>query len=904
MSVRGLDAFFSPSGVAVIGATERDLAPGRVILESILRGGFEGDVHPVNLKHRTVLGRPAVASVSKLDPVPELAIIVTPAATVPGIIEEFGAAGGRAAVVISAGMTAESGLRDDMLAAARHHGVRILGANSIGLIRPRLGLNASFAHLEPQAGRLAFVSQSGAIVGAMIDWAAARGIGFSHIVSLGDTTDVTVADMLDHLAADIDARAILLYLERITDAQHFMSAARAAARIKPVIALKAGLRQRRAQQARLHSGALAGSDEMIEAALERAGILRIRSLDEMFDAAEILGHHVTPGGERLAILGNGTGAGLLAADAMADFGESLAPLSHETCERIGALLPPFCSHANPVNILGDADPERYRAAMTALLDDRKVDAVLVIHAPTALASPGKVAGAVAEAARAQRASGRRAKPVLASWLGERAAAESRATLDEVGIPVFSTPVDAVRAWGHLTRRNRLLERLSRVPPAMSDGRKPDWDTARRVIREAAGRGASVLNEAEAKAVIGAAGIPTVRTLAASDAAGARKAASALSRDGVARFAVKILSDDIAHKSDVGGVVLDLDSPAAVEVAAARILLEAAQRAPSARISGLSVQEMLRRPDAHELIAGIAEDPRFGPVLLFGAGGLSVEVVNDKAVALPPLDTLLATDLVARTRIARLLGGYRNRPAADMDAIGDVLIRLGEIACNLPMIRELDVNPLIASPSGVIALDAKVVIDPDRLDERVPNSRLAIHPYPAEWEGTLDLADGSQVICRPIRPEDAALYVEAFDRMDPDDLRLRFFGRVANPDPRMIAALTQIDYARAMAFAAIDPGDGGLLGVSRLSRDADFERAEYSIAVRSDLKGKGLGWALMTRLIEYARSAGIAELYGEVLPENRAMLRMCADLGFRAMPRPSEGTVHVVLDLRDGDSTRA
>ncbi|MCL5777701.1 GNAT family N-acetyltransferase [Limibaculum sp. FT325] len=436
----------------------------------------------------------------------------------------------------------------------------------------------------------------------------------------------------------------------------------------------------------------------------------------------------------------------------------------------------------------------------------------------------------------------------------------------------------------------------RVPPALAPDARPDWEAARRTIRAAAARGTARLNEAEAKAVLAAAGIPCVRTLTADGPDGAQRAATRLAADGVARFALKVLSDDIAHKSDAGGVILDLDSPASVGAAAARMLAEVAARAPGARVTGVTVQEMLRRRHAHELIAGLAEDAAFGPAILFGAGGLAVELVDDKALALPPLDALLAQDLIGRTRIARLLDGYPGRPAADRAAIAQVLIRLGEVACALPMITTLEINPLIADASGVVALDARILIDPGRLDEAAPNPRLAIRPYPAEWEGELALADGSTALCRPVRPEDAPLYLEAFERMDPDDLRLRFFAPIGRPSMAMLAQLTQIDYARAMAFVALDPGTGGLLGVSRLAADPDLARAEYSVLVRSDLKGKGLGWALMTRLIDYARASGIGELYGEVLPENRTMLRMCAELGFRAEPRPAEGTVHVALDL--------
>lgn len=905
MTVRDLGALFSPSSVAVIGASARAGTRARIVFQALLDGGFKGAIHPVNPRHRTVLGQPCVAAVRRLDPVPELAVIVAPAQAVPTVVAEFGAAGGRAAVVIAAGITDANGLRPRMRDAARRHGVRLLGPETLGLIRPGLGLNASLFHRMPPAGPLAFVSQSGAIAGAVVDWAAARGVGFSHVVALGGEADVTAGDMLDHLAMDAGTRAILLYLERIADARGFMSAARAAARVKPVIALWAGCSGARAAPG--HDGAPARSDAAVEAAFARAGVLRIRRLEEMFDAAEILGHRLTPDGDRLAILTNGGGAGVLAADAAGERGQRLAKLSRETQAAFAAMRPAPVRQANPADLGDDAGPDRYRAAMAALLADPQVDAVLAMHCSTALASPADTAAAVIAAVADHRKTRHRPKPVLASWLGDGAAAEARTAFAAADIPSFATPVAAIDAWDHVTRRRHLLDRLTRVPPAMSPGRAAAparWAQAGAIIRAAAARGTTRLNEAEAKAVLAAAGIPTVRTLTATGPAEARAAAARLAADGVGRFAVKILSDDIAHKSDVGGVILDLDGPEAVEAATRRMLAEVAACAPAARIAGVSVQETLRRPDGHELIAGLSEDPQFGPAVLFGAGGIAVEVVDDTALALPPLDLLLARDLIGRTRIARLLGGYRTRPPAEIDAIAEVLIRLGEIACALPMIRELDINPLIADRRGVIALDARILIDPARLGEAAPNPRLAIRPYPVEWEGELALLDGRRVACRPVRPEDAPLYLDAFARMDPEDLRLRFFAPIGAPSPQMIAALTQIDYARDMAFIALDRETGELLGVSRLASDPDHARAEYSVLLRSDLKGKGLGWALMTRLIDYARAEGIAELFGDVLPENRTMLKMCAELGFRIEPRHGEGTVHVVLDLRRTATTTA
>ncbi|MEO0821911.1 MAG: bifunctional acetate--CoA ligase family protein/GNAT family N-acetyltransferase [Pseudomonadota bacterium] len=896
MSTRNLDALFSPRSVAVIGATPREGALGRIVFEQLLAGGFEGPVHAVNPKHSQLLDHPVHASPAALPEPPDLAVVTTPARTVPGVLHALGEAGCRAAAVLSAGVDRASGLRGASIEAARRHGLRLLGPNSLGLMRPNRMLNASYAHRMPVGGRLAFLSQSGAIISGVIDWAAARGIGFSHVVSLGEEADVTVADILDHLATEAESRAILLYLEGIDDAAAFLSAARAAARVKPLIVLKAGRHRAARRAASSHSGAVAGTEAVFDAAFARAGALRITTPEELFDAAEILDHTRTPRSDRLAVIGNSGGAGVLAADAIGDVGGRVATLSAATRSALAADLPAHASTQNPVDLAGDADGARYAAAADAVLADPEVDALLAINGPTALSDPLDAAEAVIAAAQRHRKASHRPKPVITAWLGEGAAAPARAALERAHIATFRTPTDAVRGWGYLIRRAALLERISRVPPSLPEGMAPDWAAARAAIEAAAARGARRLNEAEAKAVISAAGIPTVRTLVAATPAEARAAAETLAGDGAPRFALKALSDDFVHKSDVGGVILDLADPAAVEAAAERMLAQIAERAPAARISGLSVQEMLRRPTAHELLCGISEDPVFGPTIVFGAGGLAVEVVNDIALGLPPLDLALARDLIAQTRVSRLLAGYRTRPAADLDAIAAVLLRLAEIARALPMIRELDINPLLADDRGAIALDARVVISPSRMDETAPNHRLAIRPYPVELEGSLTLRDGSRVFCRPIRPEDAPIYRDFFARIDTEDMRLRFFTPMRQVPERLIATLTQIDYARAMAFLAFDPEDDALMGVARLAADADGETAEYGILVRSDLKGRGVGRALMNRLIAHGRAVGLREIWGEVLAENTGMLHMAEGLGFRSAPNFEEGLVHVTLDL--------
>ncbi|MEM8819116.1 MAG: bifunctional acetate--CoA ligase family protein/GNAT family N-acetyltransferase [Pseudomonadota bacterium] len=910
MSLEHVDTLFAPASIALFGATERPGRAGRVVMEQLRAAGFEGPIWPVNPKYGQVLGLRCYGSTDELPGSPALAIVATPPATVPEIIEALGVRGCRVAIVMTPAIQADSPLGSEMLQAAQRHGLRLLGPNSSGILRPPKLLAASTTHLLPLSGRLAFISQSGAVIGSVLDWATARGIGFSHIVSIGDQADIGIPDLLDHLATDAESRAILLYLEGITDAQAFMPAARAAARVKPVIALKGGRHRAGARAATSHSGALAGTDALFDAALARAGILRIRTIEELFDAAEALDHlrlrAGQPFGDRIAIVTNGGGAGVLAADAIGDLRGQLARFAPETREALAAALPSWTRPANPVDLDAAANGERYRAAMDAVLADPGVDAVIAIACPGALANTDAAAQAVIDAARHHRRPGYRAKPIFTCLPGDEAptaqAGPARRALEAADIPCFATPDNAATGLGYLLRRARLLEEITAVPPSLPRAPAADWAAARAVIEAAVARGVRRLDEAEAKAVIAAAGITVVRTARAKpDPASARAVAEDLAAEGIERFALKALSDAVVHKSDIGGVVLDLQGPMTVEAAAASMLDHITEH-HAIPVTGLSVQEMLRRPTAHELLCGISDDPVFGPALVFGAGGLGVEAEDDVVLALPPLDLGLARRMIGKTRVARRLAGYRTHPAADIDAIAAVMVRLGELARALPMINELDINPLLADGSGCVALDARITVQHRLVDLPAPNPRFAIRPYPAELEGSLALRDGTAVFCRPVKPEDAPRFAEFFRRATPEDLRLRFFSRLKEVPAAMIARLTQIDYARAIAFVAFEatgePLDdrGEMLGVGRLAGDATGERAEFSVMVRSDLKGRGLGRALMERLIEHGRAEGIATIWGEILTDNTGMLTLATKLGFRSQTVPGEGMFHVELTL--------
>lgn len=887
MTIRNLDKLLNPTSVALIGASPQPGSIGSTIARNLLVGGFKGTLRFVNSRHAEVHGTVCAASIEALDIVPDLAIIATPPTTIPALAAELATKGTRAIAVISAGINAAQ--RQAILEAGREACVRLLGPNSLGLLVPPIGLNASFAHRSTNAGKLAFLSQSGALITAVIDWAAGRGLGFSHIVSLGDMADVDVGDLLDYLAGDPSCSAILMYIEAITQAPKFMSAARRAARVKPVIAIKAGRHAAAARAAASHTGALAGSDAAYSAAFRRAGILRVNELQDLFAAAEMIGKAPALSGDRLAILTNGGGAGVLATDTLADFDGVLATLSADTIAALNTVLPAAWSHSNPVDIIGDADADRYVRALEIIAVDPQADAILVMNCPTALSSSADIARAVIATEAPQRAD----KVLLTNWLGADSAADARRLFSAKAIPTFETPAAAVSGFMQLVRHKRAQTALMRTPPPPDAANPVDRTAADGIIQLALAAGRLMLSEPEGKALLSAYGIPVVET---------HTVATALAAADVARFmlargdtvVLKILSDDISHKSDVGGVRLGLTSAEAVSAAAAEMTTFIKTLKPEARLRGFTVSPFVRRPRAHELILGITEDRTFGPMILFGAGGVAVEAMADTALALPPLDLVLADDLMRETQVHRLLRGYRDRPAANMAAIANVLVRLSALAANHPEIRELDINPLLADEAGVIALDARARIADPRISPRVA---LAIRPYPAQWQTTAEVPGLGAIDIRPIRPEDEPLYAAFFDKVTPEDRRLRLFSPVKNLTHGFLARMTQIDYAREIAFVAIAHDSSELLGVVRYTADPDLRHGEFAVIVRSDLKGRGLGWRLMQQLLDYARAEDLEAITGLVLEENTAILGMCKEMGFTTRTQNGDpGVVHVHLQL--------
>ena len=890
MSTYRLDSIFRPRAVAVVGSQSRPRSVGRAVVENLLASGFSGPIGLVNKHPSPMDGVATVRHLHELPWTPDLVVIATPAATVPQLAAEAAGKGAAAVVVLTAAMgSGPASPAAQLEALTREKGLRVLGPNCLGVIAPHARLNASLASRFPKAGDLALISQSGAISGGLVEWSMSQPVGFSAVVSLGDALDVDFADLLDYFATDTRTRAILLYVEAIRDARKFMSAARAAARTKPVVVVKSGHggSPQVTPAGSTHTQNLARPNAVYGAAFRRAGLLRVRSLHELFAAARTLGQVRPFQGRRLAILTNGGGVGALSVDHLYEQGGSLATLSEATRDALDRILPVGWSRTNPVDLLTDIDADRYAATIDALLADPGNDALLAVNVPTVLSSSSEAAHAVTRVLSQRPGHGTR-KPVFTVWLGNDPQAE--AVLDAAQVPRYPNESDAVAGFMHLVRHREVQAALMETPPSLPEDFSPDVALARTLVDSALDAGQTWLDPLATTQLLAAYGIPMAPLWRADDADDAARIAAPLLAEG-ATVAVKILSPDIPHKSDVDGVRLNLANANAVREAAAGILQRARERRPEARIEGVLVQPTVLRPKARELIAGIADDPVFGPVIAFGRGGTAVEVINDQAVALPPLDLRLAHELIARTRVSRVLKAYRDVPAADERAVALVLVKLAQLAADIPEIQQLDINPLLADREGVVAVDARIAVARGRaLHKGRGHPRFAIFPYPKEWERTIELADGQPALVRPVRPEDDAMFREFFTHVTDEDLRLRFFQSVRHFSHEFIARLTQLDYARSIALVAIHPQTHEMLGAVRLHADANYEKGEYGILVRSDLKGHGIGWKLMQIMIEYARWLGLKVIEGQVLRENRTMLAMCESLGFTVKLDPDDPTL--------------
>jgi acetyltransferase len=891
--VRSLDPFFRPDTVAVLGASATPGSVGSILIRNLLENPFGGVVYPINPKRRAVHGvhcYPSLAAVPA--EAVDLAVIATPAATVPAMVKECVARGVKAAIIISAGFSelgAEGRALEDEIRASAHGRMRIIGPNCLGVIYPPGGLNASFAASMARAGNVAFLSQSGAICTSILDWARETHVGFSSFVSVGSMADVDFADLMDYFGDDPGTHSIILYMESIGDVRKFLSAARNVARAKQVIVVKAGRHEAGARAAASHTGALAGADAVFDAAFRRAGVLRVTSIRDLFNLSEILAMQPQPRGPALAILTNAGGPGVMATDALMTEGGQLAALSPETHAALGALLPPFWSHANPIDLLGDATPERYRKAVEVCARDPNVQGLLILLTPQAMTDPTETARQLVPFAHIER------KPVLASWMGGAAVREGRDLLNRAGMPAFDTPEAAVRVFLHMVRYRESQELLYETPQALPEDWAPDSERVRRLVAAARAANRTLLTEVEAKEVLDAYDIPVVPTVVARTSDEAVQIANRLGYPVV----LKLLSGTITHKSDVGGVQLNLTDDAAVRAAFHTIQDNVAGQHSPAAFEGVTVQPMVK-DKGYELIVGSSVDRQFGPVILFGAGGVMVEIFKDSALALPPLNRTLARRLMERTRIYHALKGVRGQRAVALDELEALLYRFSQLVVDFLDIAEIDVNPLLATPHGVVALDARVLLCPPDLPED-KRPRLAIHPYPNQYTAPWRLADGMEVLVRAIRPEDEPLIVELFESFSAHTIRMRFFSMVKRLTHDSLIRLCHLDYDREMALVAArrDGGRPHLLGVSRYYLDPETRTAEFAVTVGDPWQGQGLGWHLMERLIEVARQRGVKRLAGPVLRENTAMLKLAQELGFTVQPTAESSVVEVVRDLAPG-----
>ncbi|MGB8595375.1 MAG: bifunctional acetate--CoA ligase family protein/GNAT family N-acetyltransferase [Candidatus Sulfotelmatobacter sp.] len=892
-----LDAMFSPASVAVIGATSRPGTVGRTVLENLLRDTFRGKVFAVNAKHEEVLGRKAYKSIRDVPQPVDLAVIATPAATVTQIIAECVEARARSAVVISAGFKerGEEGaaLEQQIKEQLQRSSLRLIGPNCLGIMNPSIGLNATFAKDPPQAGNVAFLSQSGALLSAILDWSHREQVGFSTIVSTGSMLDVGWGDLIYYFGDDPHTKSILLYMESVGDARSFLSAAREVALTKPIIVIKAGCSEAASRAAASHTGALTGSDEVLDAAFRRSGVLRVHNIADLFYMAEVLGRQPRPKGPRLTILTNAGGPGVLATDSLVANGGELAELSPESLHRLNEFLPAHWSHNNPIDVLGDADPERYAHALEIASQDPNSDGLLVILAPQGMTDPLHIAERLKPYAKEY------GKPVLASWMGGNSIAEGEAALNSAGIPTFLFPDTAARAFTYMWRYTYNLRGLYETP-ALTENSELD-DASRKqveqIINNARNRGRVLLSELESKQLLSLYGIPTVETRVASTEDEAAKIASDLGFPVV----LKVFSETITHKTDVGGVKLNLQGEAAVRSAYRAIESSVAEKAGLDQFSGVTVQPMVKL-DGYELILGSSVDQQFGPVVLFGSGGQLVEVYRDRALALPPLNTTLAQRMMEQTKIFTALKGVRGRKPVNMPALEHLLVRFSQLVLEQRCIAEIDINPLLASPERLLALDARIVLHARAVTlDDLPKP--AIRPYPLQYVAPWTMEDGNQVTIRPIRPEDEPLMVKLHETLSDRSVYLRYFCSLSLSRRVAHERLLKIcfgDYDREMALVAerIDPvtQERRIIGVGRLSKLHGKNEAEVAVLVSDQYQKLGLGNELLRRVVEVARDEKLSQVSAEMLTDNLAMQIIMKRLGFRVRTEEDMTSVRAFLDL--------
>ncbi len=892
MSLRHLNALFRPRSVALVGASNRPKSIGNVVMRNLLQGEFSGPILPVNPKYKAIGGILAYSSVAELPLSPDLAIICTPPRMVPEMMEELGKKGAMNVLIMSTDLdkyTTASGLtlREATLESAQRYSMRLLGPNCLGLIVPRYGLNASFGHTGTMQGRIAFVSQSDSLGIAVLDWAYSKGIGFSSFISLGDCLDIDFADVIDYLGGDPYTSSILLYIEEINNPRKFISAARSASRNKPLVTIKSGSFAEQ-EMSELRCGSVDIFEEDIyDALFRRAGMLRVSDVAELFDAVETLARFKGLRGDRLAILSNGGGPAFMARDILVSQGGRLAQLSPETLQELSSSSEESITGTNPIRLMDHASSETYSQCLESLLKDQEVDAVMVIHVPSAFTSSQDIAGAIVNSI------GRSRKNIFTVWLGEANTSQPRRIFGLAGIPTYETPDQAANLFMDMVRYRRNQEALMETPETVPKEFTPDMSTARAIVRTALQEGRQQLAQSETKELLACYAIPVVESRIAQGLEDAELLAGELGYP----VALKILSPDIPGKEEVGGVSLDLESAEDLRKSGRSMISRVRKLHPGANIEGFIVQKMARRPGARELLAGVVTDPLFGPLILFGQGGTAAKVLKDLAVGLPPLNMSLAKELIQRTRIHKLLEEHGGQSGVHMESLRLVLVQLSQLIIDVPEICKMDIDPLLADADGVLAVDSHIEV---RATEATGPERLAIRPYPEHLEETVELPSGLQILLRPIRPEDEPIHREFIDQLSEEDLRMRFFGLVHEFTHSQLAQQTQIDYDREMAFVALRERENGKresIGVVRCFFDPDNISAEYSIVVRTDLKEKGLGSALTEKMVRYCRKRGTKEIVAYTLRDNKAMQALGRKFGFRIeSSREDPDTIVLRLEL--------
>ncbi len=876
-----LNQLFAPKSVAVFGANNTPESSGHLVLQNLLSTGFKGSVYPITKETDKIQETPTYPNLDTLNKPVDLAVITSPAASIPSVIQQCGEHGIKGAVVISDGFS-ETGargqrLQKEMIDIAQQYGVHIIGPNCLGIMRPPVGLNATFSRSQATPGNLALVSQSGGMCTAIMDWAAARQIGFSTVVTLGDAADVDFGDVLDYLALDPKTDSILLYIETVHNARGFMSGLRSAARMKPVIVLKAGRNEAASLAASTHTGNIIGSNDAFNAALERAGAVRVFTINQLFSAAQILSSGLRAQNNRLLVITNGGGAGVMAADRVVETGLRMSDLNSKTVAELNKVLPFTWSKGNPVNILGDATPERYATTLKTCMQEENCDGILVMLTPQAMTDPVGIAAVVAEIAKVARNPKTPGKPILACWMGDSQVAAGRDVLSEAHVPHFRTPEAAVEAFSYLIHYRNNQKMLMQVPPSVPEQEtEPDVQGARLIIESVLAEGRRSLSTTESRAILSAFRIPAVPTILTRSPAEALVAAESLGFPVV----MKISSPHIIHKSDVNGVRLNVANAHAVRSVYSELVNEAKKNMPDAVVEGVTIERMHISSSARELMIGVVRDPVFGPVISFGMGGTTVEVHRDSAFALPPLNDYMIKKTICRTRVARLLTEFRNMPSINFEALWKVMQRVSELVCELPEVVEMDINPLVADANGVLAVDARFTINYPPITAR-RYDHMAIHPYPNDLVKKLQLPDGTDIVIRPIRPEDAELEQEFVRNLSKESRYMRFMQALRELTPDMLVRMTQIDYDREIAFVAMVKQDGKEveMGVSRYAINPDKASCEFALVIADNFQNRGLGNLLMQLLIDTARSKGLRYIDGEVLAHNTSMLKLMQRLGF-------------------------